>query len=175
MVQAAQKEIEVPETWDTIKYTNPLYPTTSRGKFGKALYVNNKYHCYSVQHSKPKFELMPYRATGFGFAERNMNYIPLTHVQDRSKPKPPEFKYDKPEIQKIYEAGIDAVKLKLSAELRNDHQQKCETTVKETRNFERNQTQLVHKMQHDIETLRMKTDNMIRRNRHRWYRVHRVL
>lgn len=116
MVQA---QVEIPETWDTIKYEKPLYPTFSRGKVGRTLYCNEKYHCYSVLHLKPKYDLTPYRATGFGFGERSMKYIPLTHVQDRSKPKPPKPINEKSEMKQIYERSIDEIKQK--CERRNDN------------------------------------------------------
>lgn len=109
---------EVPDTWDTIKYTKPIFPTYSQGKFGGALYCNSKYHCYSVQHSKPTYDLTPYRAPGFGYAARSMKYVPLTHIQDRTKPKTPKDVNEKSRIRKIYEDGIDEVKL--NAELRNE-------------------------------------------------------
>lgn len=102
MVQPNKVPIEVPETWDTIKYEKPVYPTYSRGKVGATLFCNSKYHCYSVHHSKPYYELMPYRATGFGFSERSMKYIPLTHVQNRSKVPPKKVVYEISEMDKIY-------------------------------------------------------------------------
>lgn len=109
---------EVPETWDTIKYEKPIFPTCGRGVFGGALYCNNKYHCYSVQHSKPSYNLTPYRPTGFGYAARAMKYIPLTHVTDRTTPKKPKYTNEKSKIRQVYEDGIDNVKL--NAEIRNE-------------------------------------------------------
>lgn len=103
-----QDQIEIPETWDIIKYEKPLYPTFSRGKVGTVLYCNNKYHCYSVHHSKPVYDLTPYRPTGFGFAERSMKYIPLTHVQNRFKAKR-LVNNEKSEIKRIYEKSMDAI------------------------------------------------------------------
>lgn len=109
MVQVIPED-EIPITFDTIKHKNPLYPTYSRGKVGKALYNNNKYQCYGVAHFKPVYDVMPYRATGFGFGERSLNYIPLTHVHDRSKTIVPRDIYEKTEIKKIYDSAIDVIK-----------------------------------------------------------------
>ena len=131
MVQA---QVEVPETWDTIKHEKPIYPTFSRGKVGTALYCNNKYHCYSVHHSKPVHDVMPYRATGFGFAERSMKYIPLTYIQDRNKPASLSEVNEKSEIKKIYEKSIDLIKSKVDR--RNCHQLSSQIEVKETNNCE---------------------------------------
>lgn len=100
---------DIPETWDVIKRKNPIHPTCSRGKFGSALYCNNKYHCYSVNHSKPRYELMPYRATGFGFGERSMKYIPLSHVEDRTIPKPAKLPCKGAGMKRIYDANMQAL------------------------------------------------------------------
>lgn len=127
MVQAPQ--IEVPETWDTIKRPKPIYPTYSRGKFGGALYTNSKYHCYGGNHSKPFYELMPYRAKGFAYGERSMKYIPLTHVQDRSKPKPPKVVNEKSEMKGIYEASIDKIKS------RSRRENECQNIQNQTGSF----------------------------------------
>lgn len=105
-----KKELEIPETWDIIKYEKPIHPTCSRGVFGKAVYDNCKNHCYGVNHLKPFYVLTPYQAPGLGYAAKNSNYIPLTHVKDRSKPKLPEFKYGAYGMKKIYDANIAAVK-----------------------------------------------------------------
>lgn len=170
MVQA---QIEVPETWDTIKYEKPLYPTCSRGMFGKPLYVNNKYHCYSVYHSKPTYDLTPYRATGFGYAARAMKYIPLTHVQDRSNPKPQKVINKKSEIKKIYEASIDSIKL--NAELRNENILREARDQAVARSDERNYDTLVRKMQYDIHSLTNKTEEMIGGARFRTHQINRLI
>jgi hypothetical protein len=107
-----QAEIEIPETWDTVKYEKPIYPTCSRGKFGQALYCNNKYHCYGVQHELPFYNLTPYRPTGFGFGEKSLRYVPLTHIVDRTTPpslKPAQVKY---EARIIYESAMDTLRFK---------------------------------------------------------------
>lgn len=103
---------EIPETWDTIKHSKPVYPTYSSGKFGKALYCNDKYHCYSVLHIKPFYELMPYRATGFGFGERSLRYLPLSHVSNTSKPKSLKVKHVIPGMQQTYNQNLDSIKSK---------------------------------------------------------------
>lgn len=109
MAQVQAQEIEIPETWDTIKYEKPIHLTYSRGKTGKVLYCHNKYHCYGVLHEKPFYDLTPYRATGFGFAERSLRYVPLTHIQDRTNPKPQEAFTEKPRMKKIYESSLDSI------------------------------------------------------------------
>jgi hypothetical protein len=166
-------EIEIPETWDTVKYEKPIYPTVSRGKNGSTLYNNNKYHCYGVLHIKPVHNLTPYRPTGFGFAERNMKYIPLTHVQDRSKPKPPAVVNEKSEIKKIYENSIDAVKQ--NCKLRRRDRLRMELDAVEIRNVERKYGNLVNKMKYEIHNLRNKTKEMIGTSRYHTHVVNRVL
>lgn len=166
-------EIEIPETWDTVKYEKPIFPTYSQGKIGQALYTTGKYHCYNVQHSKPIYNLTPYRATGFGFAERNMKYIPLTHVQDRSTPKPLKTVNEKSEMKKIYEASIDDVKMKSKLRRRDRLRQELEAV--EIRNVERNYGNLVDKMRCEIHNLNNKTDEMIGEARYRTHLINRTL
>lgn len=139
---------EVPDTWDTIKYPKPIYPTYSRGKFGDALYCNSKYHCYSVQHSKPTYNLTPYRPTGFGYAERAMKYVPLTHVQDRTKPKTPKYINTKSEIRKIYEDGIDAVKH--NANLRHERRTREAKARAEIREIELQYSGIFNKIERSL-------------------------
>lgn len=124
MVQVQAKQIEIPETWDVIKYEKPNHPTYSRGKTGKALYCNSKYHCYSVLHEKPYYDLTPYRATGFGFAERSLRYVPLTHIQDRSSQKPPKVVHEKPRMKGIYERSFEAIKRRNHPEIFEPEQRK---------------------------------------------------
>jgi hypothetical protein len=102
-----QAEIEIPETWDTIKYEKPINPTCSRGMFGSTLYNNNKYHCYGVLHIKPHYDLTPYRATGYGFGEKSLRYMPLTHVHDRTKPKPLRPVNKKSKTKEAYEIALE--------------------------------------------------------------------
>lgn len=172
MVQA-QAPIDVPETWDTIKYPKPIYPTYSQGKVGGALYCNNKFHCYSVQHSKPVYNLTPYRATGFGFAERSMKYVPLTHIQDRSKPKAPKVINEKTEMKKIYEASIDAIKE--NSKLRGKQRRRRAEEEVEIRNIERNYNNLVNKMRYEIHDLTNQTEDMIGETRYRTHQVNRLM
>lgn len=174
MVQAVV--IEVPETWDTIKHEKPIYPTRSRGMVGTALYCNNKYHCYSVQHAKPTYNLMPYRATGFGYAERAMKYVPLTHVQDRSKPKQKKIVNEKSEIKKIYEASMDEIKL--NAELRNQHSireaKEKVRALKET-NCETHSRNVFGNLHHELQRLENKTEERIGKMHHRVLQMNRVI
>lgn len=166
-------EIEIPDTWDTVRYEKPIYPTVSRGMNGKTLYVNNKYHCYSVLHIKPVHNLTPYRATGFGFAERSMKYIPLTHVQDRSKPKPTKIVNEKSEMKKIYENSIDAVKQNIK--LRRRDRLRMELDAVEIRNVEREYSNLVNKMKYEINNLSNTTGEMIGDARYHTHTINRVL
>ena len=166
-------EIKIPDTWDTVRYEKPIYPTVSRGMNGKALYVNNKYHCYSVLHIKPVHNLTPYRATGFGFAERSMKYIPLTHVQDRSKPKPSKIVNEKSEMKKIYENSIDAVKQNIK--LRRKDRLRMEMDAVEIRNVEREYSNLVNKMKYEINNLSNTTGEMIGDARYHTHSINRVL
>jgi hypothetical protein len=164
---------DIPETWDTIKYEKPIFPTVSRGKNGSAVYVNNKYHCYSVLHIKPVHNLTPYRATGFGFGERSMKYIPLTHVQNRSKPKPPNIVNEKSEMKKIYETSIDTVKSNIRLRYKDRLQKELDET--EIRNVERQNSNLVNKMKYEIHNMSNKTGEMIGDVRYRTHCINRVL
>lgn len=72
-------KLEIPETWDTVKYKRPLYPTFSRGKIGVIVYSNSKYHCYGVRHSEPFSNLTQCRERkGFGFCARSRKCFPFT-------------------------------------------------------------------------------------------------
>lgn len=166
-------QVDIPETWDTIKYEKPIFPTVSRGMNGRVLYVNNKYHCYSVLHIKPVHNLTPYRATGFGFGERSMKYIPLTHVQDRSKPKPPKVVNEKSEMKKIYENSID--KVKANIKLRYKQRMQKELDQIEINNVEREYSSLVNKMKYEIHNMSNKTSEMIGDARYRTHSINRVL
>lgn len=173
MVQTDLDLIEVPETWDTIKYEKPIYPTYSRGCVGGALYCNNKYHCYSVNHSKPYYDLMPYRATGFGFGERSMKYIPLTHVQNRSKEPQPKVVNEKSEMKKIYEASMDEIKI--NSNIRMENQLRREHEEKEIKNVEDHYKSLVNKMRGEIYELTNKTEEMIGETRYRTHLINRTV
>jgi hypothetical protein len=168
-------EIEIPETWDTIKYEKPIFPTTSRGKYGSTLYNNNKYHCYSVLHIKPFYNLTPYRATGFGYAERNSKYIPLSHVVDRSKSsqKPPKLFNYKSTMRRIYEREIDRVKY--NAEIRNENRERRERFEVEDRNIEQSYRTLVSKMHQEVYNLDNKASEMIGDARYRTHVINRLL
>lgn len=107
VIAMKQAEIEIPETWDTVKYEKPIRPTCSQGKFGSTLYNNNKYHCYGVLHIKPHYNLTPYRATGYGYGEKSLRYMPLTHVHDRTKPPPQRRVNIQSEAKQAYEIALD--------------------------------------------------------------------
>lgn len=168
-----QPEEEIPETWNTVKYEKPVYPTYSRGKVGGALYCNNKYHCYSVNHSKPYYELTPYRATGFGFSQRSMKYIPLTHVQNRSKLPPIKIVNEKSEMQRIYEKSINEVKL--NAKHRHDSQYRKENDKIVNRHLEPCNKTLKLKLHSEIHNLMNKTEEMIGETRYRTYLINRIV
>lgn len=166
---ATVAEIEIPETWDTIKYTKPIYPTYSRGKVGSSLYCNNKFHCYGVVHSKPTYNLMPYQPTGFGFAERNRKYIPLTHVQDRSPPGRENILSRKSKMMRIYESAIDEIKQK--QEERGGYRAKNVKTDDEVRKIEGNCRRLVTKLTYEAQNLTNDTNELIGDAK---YRIHQI-
>jgi hypothetical protein len=160
-------EIEIPETWDKIKYTKPIYPTYSRGKMGKSLYCNNKFHCYGVVHSNPIYNLTPYKPKGFGFAEKNRSYLPLTHVQDRSHPKPSKTIYEKPRMKQIYENSIDA--LRANADLgREKFYNNIRRNNENCRNFPL-------KFQYETKNLSNETNEMIGGVKYRTHLINRTL
>lgn len=170
---AEKAEIEIPETWDTIKYTKPIYPTYSRGKVGTYSYTNDKYHCYRVIHSKPTYDLTPYRPTGFGFAERNQNYIPLSHVQDRTHVRIQKAPYDKSEMTKIYENAMDTIRDKIDCTtefLRNKNRE-----ADEIRKIEGNYRNLVSKLKYETHDMINNTDEMIGDVKYRTHQVNRVI
>lgn len=169
----APAEIDIPETWDTIKYSNPIYPTYSRGKVGTYSYCNNKFHCYSVVHSTPTYELMPYRPTGFGFAERNRKYIPLTHVQDRSPAVRENILSRKSKMMRIYESAIDEIKEK--QEQRGIRRAKLERTDDEVRKIEGNYRNLITKLRYESKNLINDTDEMIGDVKYRTHQINRKL
>ena len=151
--------IQVPETWDSVKYQNPIYPTYSRGKFGKPLYYNNKYHCYSVEHSKPFYDVTAYQAPGLGFAERNAKYVPLTHIHDRTTPKPLKFSYHGSQIQQIYNSSLASIQCRQCAEEKVEPEESCRRyrtyddesrrKVQEASGYERYKVHLINKLLRD--------------------------
>lgn len=173
MVATASTEIDIPETWDTIKYKNPLYPTYSRGKVGTYSYCNNKFHCYGVIHSKPTYDLMPYRQTGFGYAERNRNYIPLSHVQDRSPRVRENILSRKSKMMRIYEDAIDEIKQR--QDRRGTVRMTKERTVDEVRKIEGNYRNLANKLRYESQSLVNDTDEMIGDVKYRTHMINRTL
>lgn len=166
-------EAEIPETWDTIKYTKPIYPTCSRQRFGTYSYSNNKYHCYRVVHSAPTYNLMPYRPTGFGFAERNSKYIPLTHVQDRSGGKRENILSEKSKMMKVYEKTLDEIKQK--QEFRRNFDMKQQREAGEIRTMDGNYRNLVRKLKYETKNLINDTDEMIGECRYRTHQINRTV
>jgi hypothetical protein len=167
-----QVEINIPETWDTIKYPKPIYPTYSRGKVGKYVFGHCN-HCYTVTHSSPTYDLTPYRPTGFGFAERNQNYIPLSHVQDRSRPKRPRVYYEKAEITKIYENAIDTIRDKIDCTA--EYLRKKNREEDEIRKIEGNYRNLVTKLKYETNDLVNNTDEMIGDVRYRAHLMNKLI
>lgn len=166
-------ESDIPETWDTIKYPKPILPTYSRGKVGKYSFTNHKYHCYTVIHSSPKYDLMPYRPTGFGFAERNRNYIPLTHVQDRTPLPKEKVYYEKPVIDTIYLNALDEIKL--NQQLRGVRRMKKEREVDEIRKIEGNYRNLITKLKYEARNMINNTDEMIGDVKYRTHQINRLV
>lgn len=168
------KELEIPETWDTIKYKNPIYPSYSRGKLGGYAYCNNKYHCYGVIHSKPTYDLTPYRPMGFGFAERNRNYIPLSHVQNRSEPRTVKKLYEKQEMTKIYEEAIDTIRDKI--ECATEYLRKKNREDNEIRKIEGNYRNLIAMMlKYETKDLINDKDEMIGDVRYRTHKINQMV
>ena len=164
---------EVPEPEEPIRYVKPIFPTYSRGCVGSVGYNNNKYHCYGVVHSKPVYNFTPYRATGFGYADRNRSYIPLTHVVDRSRPKPKKLVNEKSVIKLIYENGMDLVKA--NAARREAERLRWDVEDAEIRNIERNYSDLISKMRYEIHDLTNNTDEMIGDTRYRAHQINRLV
>lgn len=165
--------LEIPETWDSIKYEKPKYPTYSRGKIGAYAYCNNKYHCYSVVHLKPTYDLTPYRPTGFGFAERNRNYIPLSHVQYRNVPPKPRSFYRKPDMIKIYEDAFDTLRDKINCT--TEYLRKKNREENEIRKMNGNFRNFVTKLKYETNNLINDTDEMIGDVRYRTHKVNRMI
>lgn len=168
-----KKEIEIPETWDTIKYEKPIFPTYSQGKVGGYGYCNNKYHCYSVQHSKPTYNLTPYRPQGFGFAERNRNYIPLSHVQYRNRPAEKKSRYPKPQMTKIYEDAIDTIRDKI--EITTEYLRRKNRENDEIRKIDGNYRNLITKLKYETNDMINDTDEMIGDVRYRTHLMNRMI
>lgn len=166
-------EIEIPETWDTIKYPKPIYPTYSRGMTGGYAYCNNKYHCYSVVHSKPTYDLTPYRPMGFGYAERSRNYIPLTHVKNRSFPPKEKITYEKSEMTKIYEDAIDTLRDKI--ECTTEYLRKKNREADEIRKIDENFRNIITKLKYETNDLMNNTDEMIGDVRYRTHQINRMI
>lgn len=169
----AQAEIEIPETWDTIKYPKPIYPTYGRGKVGTHSYTNDKYHCYRVIHSSPTYDLTPYRPTGFGFAERNRDYIPLTHVQDRSHVRIRKAPYETSEMTKIYENAMDTIRDKI--ECTTEYLRKKNREEDEIRKIEGNYRNLVSKLKYETHDMINNTDEMIGDVRYRAHQMNKTI
>jgi hypothetical protein len=170
----ATAEIESFDTWEPIKYKKPIYPTYSRGKVGRSLYCNNKFHCYGVVHSKPTYDLTPYRPTGFGYAERNRKYIPLSHVQDRSNPAVREnILSRKSKMMRIYEDAIDEIKER--QQQRCDIRRTKERTDDEIRKITGNYRNLVTKLRYESKNLINDTDEMIGDVKYRTHQINRIL
>ncbi|KAG5678763.1 hypothetical protein PVAND_008407 [Polypedilum vanderplanki] len=166
-------EADIPETWDTIKRKNPIHPTYSRGKIGTYSFSNNKYHCYRVIHSSPTYNLMPYRPTGFGFAERNRKYIPLTHVHDRSGGKKENILSRKSQMMTIYENTINEIKER--QELNREHKVKKEREEGEIRKIENNYRKFISKLKYEAGNLSNDTDEMIGDVIYRTHRINRLV
>lgn len=166
-------EIDIPETWDTIKYTNPIYPTYSRGKVGTYSYTNDKYHCYRIIHSSPTYDLMPYRPTGFGFAERNRDYIPLSHVQDRTHVRVKNLPYEKPEMTKIYENAMDTIREKIDCT--TEYLRKKKREESETRNIERNYRNLISDLKYETDDLINNFDDAINDVKYNTHQINQLI
>lgn len=164
---------EVPEPEEPIRYVKPIFPTYSRGCVGRVDYNNNKYHCYGVVHSKPVYNSTPYRATGFGYADRNRSYIPLSHVVDRSRPKPQKLVNEKSMIKLIYENGMDLVKA--NAARREAERLRFDVEDAEIRNIERNYSDLISKMRYEIHDLTNSTEEMLGETRYRAHQINRLV
>lgn len=161
------KIVEIPETWDTIKHIKPIYPTCSQQKFGGASYCNDEYRCYSVKHSKPTYNLMPYQPEGFGYGERAMKYIPLTHVQNRIRPSSSLTKRlrEKSFMRQVYENSIDAIKKKQDRSWLEEPQEVSS----------RKQDRLRDKFRYELGNLRNKTDEFIGDTKYRIFKINRTI
>jgi hypothetical protein len=166
-------EAEIPETWDVIKRKNPILPTFSRGKVGTYSYSSSKFHCYRVVHSKPTYDLMPYRATGFGFAERNRRYIPLTHVQDRSGGKKENILSRKSQMMTVYHNALDEIRQRQELNRERKAATKSENDV--IKRIEGNYRKLLDKLRYEAGNLTNNTDEMIGDVRYRTHRMNRLV
>jgi hypothetical protein len=157
---------EIPETWDTIKHIKPIYPTCSQQKFGGVSYNNDKYRCYSVKHSKPTYNLMPYQPEGFGYGERAMKYVPLSHVQNNIRPASSLTKRlrDKSFMRQVYENSIDAIKKKQGRLI-----EESQTTSS------RRQDRLRDKFRYELGNLKNKTDEFIGDTKYRIFKINRTI